>query len=640
MDLSCGISQFMSLEDEDRFQADLKRYFEDFHVREIPLPMTVYSVDNITPTEITLPCCHLKQPLTKADVSVAMKQARKTEQVPIDIEGWNQIDFSALSDLIGADTLRRLIDEYLNVESSDATNPTPTPYFILSDIPNKDQRTAIHKLIKSHHPYLMSDTEECQDGRRLLRIWTKSKYQLAQKDHRIGSSDESAAPAFSIRANDPYPSNYPEYLIFLLYKENKDTMEALNQLAKATYRNVKAFQIAGIKDRRGVTYQIVSGYRITHQQLGKAILHRDFDHKNIKLEILGYSHKPLNLGHLLGNRFEIVLRGIDKRENEVCRIEKLLDSLSKNGFLNYFGQQRFGTRSVKTHFLGAAVIKKDHKELVSLLLGGETCEIFQEYFADPSESGITKSLQVIARLPKRVQSTYRTEQKILEVLLKDPRNFSAAVNSIDTQFYMHAFQSYLFNTAVSERIKAAGRQVVVGDLVRRDRVSGDQAEEILSITSSNIHEYTLFDVVLPIPGKEVLIYPTHHVNRIFYDSLCREEFNGLSLEDLECDELSGGYRNIAVLPTNFRYEIITDPEVNKNIRIIQSDLSKLLPNNSGYCPVDKLWKESDISVILKCDLQPSSYLTMAIREVAKTEVQVDAGQAGEKVEEEEGRGIE
>ena len=54
-----------------------------------------------------------------------------------------------------------------------------------------------------------------------------------------------------------------EYLHFTLYKENKDTMEAVHYLASQLKMNVRSFQFGGTKDRRGVTVQPVSYTHLT-----------------------------------------------------------------------------------------------------------------------------------------------------------------------------------------------------------------------------------------------------------------------------------------------------------------------------------------------------------------------------------------
>jgi len=50
-------------------------------------------------------------------------------------------------------------------------------------------------------------------------------------------------------------------------------------------------------------------------------------------------------------------------------IKAAVDGLSKNGFINYYGLQRFGSGSVPTHIVGAALLRGEWRHAVSLILG-------------------------------------------------------------------------------------------------------------------------------------------------------------------------------------------------------------------------------------------------------------------------------
>lgn len=61
-------------------------------------------------------------------------------------------------------------------------------------------------------------------------------------------------------------------------------------------------------------------------------------------------------------RFSIALRDVTaENENDV---KIALESLKENGFLNYFGLQRFGTSVVKTSEIGAALIKEEWEKVI------------------------------------------------------------------------------------------------------------------------------------------------------------------------------------------------------------------------------------------------------------------------------------
>jgi tRNA pseudouridine13 synthase len=56
------------------------------------------------------------------------------------------------------------------------------------------------------------------------------------------------------------PVSRKKYIHFKLFKSNIDTMSALFKLSKITGVSQKIFSTAGLKDKRGVTTQLVSLY--------------------------------------------------------------------------------------------------------------------------------------------------------------------------------------------------------------------------------------------------------------------------------------------------------------------------------------------------------------------------------------------
>ena len=83
--------------------------------------------------------------------------------------------------------------------------------------------------------------------------------------------------------------------------------------------------------------------------------------------------------------------------------------------------------------------------------------------------------------------------------------------------YLHAYQSFIWNEAVSKRIELFGLKPCVGDLVQIEKSwkhrTGNKSDGNNSsndgvefVTSENIKMFSINDVVLPLPGHSVL-YP-------------------------------------------------------------------------------------------------------------------------------------
>ena len=126
-------------------------------------------------------------------------------------------------------------------------------------------------------------------------------------------------------------------------------MDAINLLSKLLKIKTGIFGYAGTKDRRAVTTQWVSVYRVRAEKLQDL----NASLRNLCVGNFKYCKEPLKLGSLSGNHFVVTLRNVT---GEHDKIEEGLDSLKVNGFINYFGLQRFGTTSVPTHKIGVFVI--------------------------------------------------------------------------------------------------------------------------------------------------------------------------------------------------------------------------------------------------------------------------------------------
>ena len=143
--------------------------------------------------------------------------------------------------------------------------------------------------------------------------------------------------------------SHGSYCVFVLYKENKDTMDAINLLAKLLRLNTKSFAYAGTKDRRAVTVQQVSTYKVTAERL--QALNKTL--KNLCLGDFRYAKEPLRLGDLSGNHFIITLRNVTGTDEEIAAA---MSSLEHDGFINYYGLQRFGSTSIPTHHIGKCLL--------------------------------------------------------------------------------------------------------------------------------------------------------------------------------------------------------------------------------------------------------------------------------------------
>ena len=104
------------------------------------------------------------------------------------------------------------------------------------------------------------------------------------------------------------PVSRNKYIHFILFKSNIDTMSAIFRLSKLTGISQKVFSTAGLKDKRGITTQMVSVYNSDINDLKKFYLHAD---KNKEIWIEGLKEDMVDsvgVGDLYGNQFGLILR--------------------------------------------------------------------------------------------------------------------------------------------------------------------------------------------------------------------------------------------------------------------------------------------------------------------------------------------
>ena len=66
----------------------------------------------------------------------------------------------------------------------------------------------------------------------------------------------------------PWPKDRPDFLRFVLYKENVDTTTAVKDVVRMARLPPKSgINYAGMKDKRGITTQFCSVYRVEKEQL-------------------------------------------------------------------------------------------------------------------------------------------------------------------------------------------------------------------------------------------------------------------------------------------------------------------------------------------------------------------------------------
>ncbi len=239
-----------------------------------------------------------------------------------------------------------------------------------------------------------------------------------------------------------FPDRGEKFLHFVLQKKNWTTEKAIRIIASRLRLSHKRFNYAGNKDKVAITTQRVSAFALKKEEL----LSKNFP--EIKINGAWYEEEKVRLGSLLGNRFSIKIDDAKNIENA----KKIYSELGGK-FPNYFGEQRFGSNRKNTHKVGLAILRNRFEEAAEIFLTdveGEDNEKAREArMRLKEEQNFSRALQYF---PKHLH----LERKVLEHLAKNPNDFVNAFRKIPRftlLLFIHAFQSYLFNLELSERIK-------------------------------------------------------------------------------------------------------------------------------------------------------------------------------------------
>lgn len=555
-------------------------------------------------------------------------------------------------------------------------------FYTLPAISDKEIRRSIHQLIKSPAFNSVARADNA-DGK--IRIWHKKFESDMPADSHGGDRNRNNGRGGGQRggggrSSTPWPKDRPDFLRFVLYKENVDTTTAAKDVLRMARMNPsRGINYAGMKDKRGITTQFCSIYRTEKETLlavnnikSSATPENSGGCGNttsngssiIKLGNFEYSSAEVKLGALSGNRFDVVLRNVDIGEVSVggsnkTRRQQVLEicesagtALKTNGFVNYFGMQRFG-KYHDTHLVGIAILKGDFEAAIDIIMEEKPDEHpriadARKQWANRFESidlskeeNAANAAEAERKVARAIHNSLgrflNCEKSIVSSLAQKPRDYKRAFGSISKNMrsmFLHAYQSYLFNLAASERIESGGStQIRVGDLVLiEDKslgVEGGGTSGLKGKTVKMLDEqdlptsmYSITDVVLPLVGTKIL-YPGGPSGNNF-DELLKQD--GISKEDLARigaidREISmcGDYRKLICKPSDVDFEVreYSDPLQ----PLLQTDLMRV----NG---IDAVAKSTCISngqelpntifgMTIGFTLPPSSYATIALRELTK-----------------------
>lgn len=275
------------------------------------------------------------------------------------------------------------------------------------------------------------------------------------KAHIVPSGEEVQALGASLERR--------RHLFCVLVKQNWDTFLAAKNVAIQLGLGQNSLQIAGIKDAKAITAQYVTIENLMMADIAKVNV------KGVQIRPVGYLHNPMSVFYLLGNHFKIKITNITKDQiviNE--QVNQTIKEVTQfGGIPNFYGHQRFGTTRPITHFVGKAIIEGNFEEAVLLFLAKPSPDEHPESRQVRTELQQTHDFKTaLEHYPKQL----RYERLMLKYLNENPNEFAKAFNVLPLKLqvlFVQAYQSYLFNRFLSERIKSGLpiNKAEVGDFI-------------------------------------------------------------------------------------------------------------------------------------------------------------------------------
>ena len=313
--------------------------------------------------------------------------------------------------------------------------------------------------------------------------------------------------------------------LYLLEKRGLDTFTLLAYLSKRLGVPYKDFGIAGLKDRHAITKQFVTIPSV--HKVGS------LEEENFRLEHLGYVAKPIELGDLVANRFEITVR--DLRKADLQGIEERTRDAQAFGFPNYFDSQRFGS-VIHGEFIARHILKGDLERAVKIFLTGytraEKAKVKDDKRAILENWDDLGDIRPATGILARVVDEYRATKDWGKAFLAIPRNLR--------ELYMSAFQSYLWNECI---------MAILTSKVRRERLFTVHYNLGELVFFKRLDEKELKDIPRTFKTVSHKVEPSVYEGQVI-DAILKKE--GLGLKDLNVKKRTGYFFKVYDRPVIVR----------------------------------------------------------------------------------------
>lgn len=359
------------------------------------------------------------------------------------------------------------------------------------------------------------------------------------------------------------------FALYRLEKRGLGTLEAVAAVGRRWQIPPRAFSYGGLKDRHAVTVQwvcIEDGPR------------RGLTQTNFDLHYIGQTDRPLESADITANRFQITLR--DLSDADASRAAARLRAVERDGALNYFDRQRFGSLGASGEYIARPWCERNYERAVWLALAdpraGDRPDDHRGKEAVRQRWGEWQALAAEFRPGP--------QQAVLEHLARSGGNFRSAIACFPVawrRLWIGAFESHLWNRALAALVRQACRPEQL-----RDATIGPDTLPLFRDLEEN-QRTTLGEVQLPYPSARNRSADSPWIP-LLEETVARE---GLSLRQLKIDYprdsfFSKGSRPAVYRPAAAECETAADESAPQRTKLL-----------------------------LRFTLPPGSYATMLIRAI-------------------------
>jgi len=337
-----------------------------------------------------------------------------------------------------------------------------------------------------------------------------------------------------------------DFCVYLLQKRGWNTVDVLKNLSKKLNLPSSDFSYGGKKDKYALTSQYITIGRQSDKQTTPSVsapLHggvergvknpwikrrnlqslsvvnpaeierlipTKLDKENYSLRFIGLMDRPMGPDLIKGNKFHIVVRNLTGNELKSALSE--IECVKKDGYPNYFDDQRFGSFDGRQGFVAEKIIKKHYNGALKIYFS----RIHPEDSKDEKEHRkfIYENWGNWRACLTRV--TGRFEKEAFSYLEKHPKAFVPILQRISHEemvLFFSAYQSHLWNEVLRKIIRPINENSL--------KISRGIAGDYLFYTRlDDKNKGYLSRLIIPMPASNIRMPDTY--TETFYSEVLKE----------------------------------------------------------------------------------------------------------------------